>query len=67
MRKYPNINDKYPSSKEEFLDKWKDDPKVSDDALDERYRWQRAIIMEGYHRIHDTTMEETIRYWNRFK
>jgi hypothetical protein len=35
-------------TKEEFLEEWKDDPKVSDPSYPEIFRWQRAILMEGY-------------------
>lgn len=37
-------------TKEELLEEWKEDYKVSDKKYPELYRWQRAILMDGYHR-----------------
>jgi hypothetical protein len=55
-------------TKEELLEEWKGDPKVSDKSLPELYRWQRAILMEGHLMCslwREGSKEKTLKTFNK--
>jgi len=55
---YPNWTEKFPN-KEELLEKWKLDITVASHN-NHLFRLQKAIILEGRHRISENTIQQTI-------
>ena len=61
-----NYDRNWPSTKEKFLEKWKEDYIVSDLSIDENTRHQRAILIEGYHQCslwRGGSKENTLYKW----